>query len=394
MIGTFDRDDVGEAWVAYEWADRLSRCHDLTVLTVYRREQGHVSPQLPSARVIEFREAWTSRRWARLNSMLKPDYIPFYVRARRWIKQAMAAGETFDIAYQPVPTAMRYPSPVAGLGIPYVIGPVGGSIETPAAFGTEDTAPWFVGLRALDRARLRYDRLLRRTYIEAGCVLGSGPYVRGQLADIPLRRFEVMIDSGITEMPQLDDSPAAERPVRFLFVGRLVRTKGVRDAIRAMSRVPDLDVSLDIVGQGYDSDACAALIEELGQQDRITMHGQRSKEEVAAFYKRSDVFLFPSYREAGGIVVAEAMSYGLPLIVASVGGPAYTVDDTCGVKIDVTNPAQYARDLAAAIRLFATDPDLRGRLSAGARRRGSEIGLWENKVRRMNSIFDEVMAGH
>ena len=50
--------------------------------------------------------------------MLKPGYVPFYFRARRWIRQALARGERFDLAHQPVPVAMRYPSPVRRAGHP------------------------------------------------------------------------------------------------------------------------------------------------------------------------------------------------------------------------------------------------------------------------------------
>ncbi len=110
---------------------------------------------------------------------MQPGYVPFYIRARRWLRKRLAEGEQFDVAHQVVPVAMRYPSPAAGLGIPLLIGPVGGSLESPPAFADEEGAtPWWQRLRALDAWRIRRDPLLRRTYESAACVIGVAPYVQ------------------------------------------------------------------------------------------------------------------------------------------------------------------------------------------------------------------------
>ncbi len=97
---------------------------------------------------------------------------------------------------------MRYPCPARGLGLPYLIGPVGGSLESPPAFAAEEgTAPWYVGLRRLDALRIRVDPALRDTYEQASCVLGIAPYVKDFLAGTAIRRFEVMSETGISELP-------------------------------------------------------------------------------------------------------------------------------------------------------------------------------------------------
>jgi glycosyltransferase involved in cell wall biosynthesis len=64
---------------------------------------------------------------------------------------------------------------------------------------------YYMQLRRLDQFRFRSDPWLRTTYAQASCVIGIAPYVKDVLADI-----------------------------RLLFVGRVIRTKGVRDAIRAL----------------------------------------------------------------------------------------------------------------------------------------------------------------
>lgn len=392
FVGPYDRDDVGEAAIAYQWAHRLGRLYKITVLTYRKRDSPQAFDQLPGLRVVEWREPPLLGRAERLNSMLKPAYVPFYMRARRWIRAAIARGEHFDVAYQPVPVAMRYPSPIAGLGVPYVIGPVGGSLDSPPGFDDEGSAPWFVRMRALDAFRLRHDPLLRRTFESADCVLGIAPYVDQLLSGVGVRRFEVMTDSGIDELPVAVARPHHPGPLRLLFVGRLVPTKGLRDLIRAMAATRDLPVSLDILGQGFDLGYCQNLVTDLGLKERVRFHGQRPRNEVDKFYADADIFVFPSYREAGGIVVTEAMSHGLPLIVADRGGPASTVDESCGIRVPVTTPGEYSTAIGHAIRMLVQRPELRAELGAAARDRVMTVAHWDAKLERLCGILDDIAA--
>jgi glycosyltransferase involved in cell wall biosynthesis len=387
---TVDGTDVGEAWVAYQWARRLSVRHDTTVLTYRKRHRPSAVPQLPRARVIEWTEPPLLGRNERFNSLLKPGYAIFYYRARRWIKQALSGGEKFDVAHQPVPVAMRYPSPFAGLGIPYVFGPIGGSLSTPPDFDTEDTAPWYVGMRRIDSLRLRHDRWLRRSYEDAACVLAIAPYVMDSLGRLRIRRVEFMPETGLDCLPETSPNQDVRHEVRLLFVGRVVRTKGVRDAVRAMALVPELDLVLDIVGDGYDRKPCEALVAELGLGERVRFHGAQPKVDVDKFYDAADIFFFPSYREPGGNVVFEAMGHGLAMIVCDRGGPGNVVDSTCGIRVSAQSPDEYPADLADAVRELVLKPDLRAAMGKSARSKVASMGLWEHRIAAAEEIYDDI----
>jgi glycosyltransferase involved in cell wall biosynthesis len=386
---TADGDDVGEAWVAFQWASHLSARHELTLLTYRKRGRPAIAGQLPDARVVEWEEPPLLGRAERLNSLLKPGYFLFAWKARRWIKNADARGEKFNVAHQPVPVAMRYPSPLAGSSIPYVIGPVGGSLESPPAFAQEDTAPWFVGLRKLDRFRLRYDKVLRSTYEQAACVLGIAPYVAEHLKDLNIRRFEQLSETALKELPPAPTRRHSGHRVRLLFVGRVIRTKGARDLIAALAKVRPT-ITADIVGDGYDLPACRRLANSLRIADRVRFHGSLPRAEVNNLYKAADVFVFPSFREPGGNVVFEAMGYGLPLIVCDRGGPAGAADERCALMVSAERPDQYASDLANAITRLASDSKLRDRMGRAARKRVTEVGLWATKIRKVEQIYAEV----
>lgn len=386
-----DRDDVGESWVGYQWVHRLSRRHHVTLLTYHKRDRLPPSRNLPSTRVVEWPEPPLVGRAERLNSLLKPGYLPFHRKARRWIADARARGEQFDLGFQPLPVAMRYPSPLCGSGIPYVLGPLGGSLDSPEPFRTEeDTAAWYTDLRRLDALRIRRDPWLRRSYLDADCLLGIAPYVADFLSGLPLRRFETMSETGLEELPEPTDRAGRPDPVRALFVGRLIRTKGVRDAIRAMDRLRELPVVLDVVGEGPDRAACERLATELRLSDRVRFHGWQPRENTAEFYRAADLFCFPSYREPGGNVVFEAMGHGLPLVVCRRGGPGAAVDDSCAVLVDASSPEQLARDVASAVERLVRDPALRLRMGDAARSRVTETAMWERKVDQLDELFDQL----
>ncbi|SDU50393.1 glycosyltransferase family 4 protein [Jiangella alkaliphila] len=386
-----DGQDVGESWVAYQWASLVAQRFDLTLLTTYKRGHVPTSQQLPGVRVVEWSEPPLVGRVERLNSLMQPAYAPFYRRARGWIRGRLRAGERFDVAHQSVPVAMRYPSPARGLGLPLVVGPVGGSLESPPGFVAEEGAtPWYQRLRALDGWRIRRDPLLRSTYESAACVVGVAPYVQEFLGDLTLRRFEVMSETAVHDVPPPVDRTARTGPVRLLHVGRTIRTKGLRDVIRALADLRDLDVVLDVLGDGNDRAACEELARELGLGDRVVFHGVVPRAEVDGFYERADAFVFPSYREPGGNVSLEAMSYGLPVVVCERGGPGANVSDACGFRLAAVSPAQLAADCAAAIRKLAEDRELRLRMGAAAREHVSITHLWQHRLDRMSELYASV----
>ena len=391
---TCDGDDVGEAWVAFQWVRRLAEFHDVTVLTYYKLGRTPASVQIPNARVIEWPESTFFARYERFNSMLKPSFVAFYRKAHRWILEALARGEEFDLCHQVTPVAMRYPCPALGVGIPFIIGPVGGGLKSPPAFVKEEsTAQWFVGLRAIDWWRIRFDPFLRRSFTDAACVLGIAEYVR-QSIPYPIRRFEILSETAIESIPTLVERRGKDGagPLRLLFVGRLIRTKGARDAIRAMSELADLNVRLDIVGDGPDHGECEGLSKSLGLENRVFFHGSQPRDVVDQFYDRADVFVFPSYREPGGNVVFEAMAFGLPLVVVDRGGPGAAVDDNCAIRLSAKSPTQLSSDIAAAIKRIASTPGLLDSMGRASIRRVHQVGMWDAKVATDGEIYDDILS--
>ncbi|MFK7871006.1 MAG: glycosyltransferase family 4 protein [Roseobacter sp.] len=389
-----DGTDVGEALIAFKWAQALSGLVDLTVLSFQRPDRADLSSQLPGARVVTWPEPAWARKHERLNAMLKPAWPVFARRVRRWIRTAKQSGECFDLAHQLMPQAARYASPLRHFDVPYIIGPLGGALDTPDAFRSEaSTAPLFTRLRALDRFRFRHDPWLRDTYARAACVLGVAPYVRDVLAEVPLRRFEPVLELGIDCVEPVKERSAVPGCLKVLHVGRGVRTKGLRDTVRALVLLKDLpEVTLTSAGAGEEIDICHAEAERLGVGDRVTFLGRISRDAVEALYASHDAFCFPSFREPAGGVLYEAMRHGLPVITADRGGPAWIIDPSSGIKVPVTHPDDFAKTIASAIRDLACAPDLRSRLGKGARAKVAREGLWPAKAASLVALYRDIIA--
>lgn len=389
----FDEHEIGEAVMTFKLVRELCELADVTVLALECIKGPPLAQQLPRAEVITWREPPIYRKHERLAAMLKVSTLYLVGQVERWIREALAAGRTWDIAHQLSPSAPRYYTALRKFDIPYVIGPVGGALETPQAFKHESASEaWFTKLRFVDQLRFKYDPWLRAGYSRAAMVLGVAPYVRDVLRAVPMQRFESFLGIGVDGVSDVAREVRPTGPIRLLHIGRGVRTKGLRDVVRAMALLERKDIFLTSIGHGAETEFCKKLATELGVAGQISFRGQLPHREIAEQVAASDIFVFPSFRESMGIVLFETMSAGLPIITARKGGPDWIVSEDCGIKIDVTDPQTMPRDLAAAIARLADDPALRQRLGAAGKEWLRTEQMWPVKARVMCDRYYEALS--
>jgi glycosyltransferase involved in cell wall biosynthesis len=108
---------------------------------------------------------------------------------------------------------------------------------------------------------------------------------------------------------------------------------------------------------------------------------------VEVHYCLSDVFVFPSMRDSGGLAVLEAMAHSLPVVCTDLGGPGVIVNNRCGRV--VLTLGRSREDLVAscadALREIITAPELRDGLARGARTRAREFNF-QNLVRSIHPL--------
>lgn len=177
----------------------------------------------------------------------------------------------------------------------------------------------------------------------------------------------------------------------LLFVGYLHAEKGLAEAIVMMRRLARADVALHVVGAGPDEAAMRALAESTGLSSTIFFHGYRQSAELPLYYAAADVLVFPSTVEVYGLVMAEAVASGLPVLASNLaGGTVDLVDD--GVNGLTVDPLD-ADAFAGAVAMLADDPALRARMGAASLARFRERLSTDNSAARWADAIDAVLAG-
>lgn len=388
-----DGHDIGESLTAYQLLRELSKAIELTVLALECTKGPPLRNQLPDAEVVVWDEPVALRTFERMRAMLRPNILLVSYFASRWVRDQFRKGRSWDVAHQLLPAAPRYPTIFRKFPIPYLIGSLGGALPTPTAFASEcSSAQWYTHLRRLDSWRFRYDPFLRSSYSKAEIVLGVAPYMAETLKTVPIKRFEPYLAIGVDDVEAPQTRKGGVDCLHLLHVGRAVRTKGLRDVVRAMAHLTDRPgITLTSIGGGEEVDICRRTAENLNIADRVTFLGKLPRDEIEEYYKKSDVFVYPSFRESMGGVLFEAMRWSLPVVSVRNGGPDFIVkENQTGLKVDVTDPEQMPRDLADAIKTLHDRPELRMTLGDGGREDLIKNHLWSVKVTDMVRLYQEV----
>lgn len=158
-------------------------------------------------------------------------------------------------------------------------------------------------------------------------------------------------------------------PRYFLYVGRLVKAKGVFELLEAYTQLDTKvrkKVGLVFVGDGADRAELTKRASRI-EPGTIQFTGFVHREGLSNFYALADALIFPTHSDTWGLVVNEAMSCGAPVIVTSVAGcVADLVEDGWnGFVIPPRDPA----NLAGAMSRLASDSELRTEMGSRSRRR-------------------------
>jgi len=151
-------------------------------------------------------------------------------------------------------------------------------------------------------------------------------------------------------------------PRYFLFVGRLVRSKGVFDLIEAYRSLPSElreSISLVFAGDGPMRAELEALAREI-YPGCVHFPGFVHRDELATYYALAECLVMPTHTDPWGLVVNEAMACGLPVICTNVAGCAADLIRENGILVASANVVQ----LADAMQKLATRPDLRRYMAA------------------------------
>ena len=274
-------------------------------------------------------------------------------------------------------------------------------------------------------------RIVRTVLPSIDLFIGCSEYItariRGRYPEIAGRCHTVFNGVDPNRFTDSRTGRATERGSQILFVGRLSPEKGIHILIDAFRRLLERfpDSRLDLIGaagllpysyylgltqdrpslslhQFYgvtlwgkikrqllqkNTSYLAELRNGLSQeiQRRITFHGPIHNRDVAEFYRKADVFVFPSvWNEPFGLPTIEAMASGLPIVATRGGGtPEFLKDGVSGILVDRGN----FQALAEAISKLLIDPQLRTRMGEAGRALVLKSLTWDRVAAELGSYY-------
>jgi glycosyltransferase involved in cell wall biosynthesis len=392
-----------EPGVGWRWAQALAQRHDVTVLTherfrdrIQAHQQHHDLQPHPGPTFVYLGqrepEAVMQRR---VDSQL--HYLLWQQRARPLVRRLLAE-QPHDLIHHLTWGSLRLPTALAGLGLPLVVGPVGGGDDAPQAWMR--SWPWAERLRYAARSAWialgRIDPVARRALAGSTLILAKTEATRAALPGFAQGRTQLALEIGC---PPVDDRATVRvRPpgqvLRLLYAGRLIGGKGVVYAVDAVLELARAGhpLTLDVVGEGRLEPWLRRRIVRSGgaASAAVRLHGARPHAAMGAAYRAADLLLFPSWHDSSGNVVAEALAHGLPVLCLDRAGPAALVDDRCAERIATTglDEAGLVQALAARIAWLLEHPTRLQAMSAAALERAREIA-WSAQIERACRLIEQ-----
>ncbi|MGW6911225.1 glycosyltransferase family 4 protein [Streptomyces sp. NPDC054940] len=179
---------------------------------------------------------------------------------------------------------------------------------------------------------------------------------------------------------------------RLLCVAAVTPRKGQHRLVEALASVTDLPWSCVCVGglnqdPGYVAEL-RSLIAKHGLEDRLILAGPQAGAELDASYNTADLMVLTSYAETYGMAVTEALARGIPVLASDVGG----VPEAVGVAPDggvpgILVPPENPAAIAAELRGWFGEADVRRRLKAAARGRRAALNGWAGTARSLAAVL-------
>lgn len=133
-------------------------------------------------------------------------------------------------------------------------------------------------------------------------------------------KIRVLTDVGVDNLSTNSNKQINYEYKNVLFVGRFLYRKGISLIPLVARELKDEKVNFIMVGDGPELTRFKQKIKELGVEHMFSFTGRIKKVETEYYYKLSDVFLFLSFRESSGNVLAECLQHNLPVICFDTGG--------------------------------------------------------------------------
>lgn len=215
----------------------------------------------------------------------------------------------------------------------------------------------------------------RFSFNQARVITCGSNYLRDQLSQLAVAdpaRIRVIpmpvnpLFENVAQPSPIRHRAVISSPFAILSVARLTQQKSLDTLLDALAllRTRGIDAHLKIVGDGHQRPALEQKTRDTHLENNVQFMGMLPQADLPSLYAQCDVFVLPSLREGMGLVLAEALLCGAPVIAANSGGiPDLVQEGVTGLLF----PERDANALANALEKYASDPALAARLAANGR---------------------------
>lgn len=317
--------------------DMAARGHEVYVLTRSDKRE-----EIEAYRAVHPNLAYPEFRYQPLSKVAEACKGPLYsLRAKMWCSDASATVCALckdlhpDVVHQLTPVEFRAPVDLTDINAFKVLGPVGGAGDMPNAFDRylRFADRCIEGLRAHLNSRAVREPATKRAYAAFDVVMAANEETR--VAVSPLCSHDVVLHSEVAVkrlFPVMEPVQRAGNELVIGFAGRLHYRKGVAFLLDCVQRM-STPFRLLIAGDGPERERIETLVRERGLTDKVDLLGRVPYDKMAEFYRRIDVLAFPSFREATGSVIIEALAAGVPVVSLGIFGASVVLADNPGFLV-------------------------------------------------------------
>jgi glycosyltransferase involved in cell wall biosynthesis len=229
----------------------------------------------------------------------------------------------------------------------------------------------------------------------AAAVITTSEWARGRLQNL----YELPSDRVHVAEPGVEAAPLAtagdDGGGSLLCVAAVIFEKGHDVLLSALEQLRDLTWRCLCAGSLERDPAFAETIRrralEAGLGDRLLLAGVRTGADLDHLYAAADLLVLASRTETYGMVVTESLARGLPVLAAEVGGLTEALGrDANGIRPGLLVRPEDPAALAAALRAWLCDAELRTRLRQAARERRRSLHGWSTTASVLAAVLAEV----
>ena len=231
-------------------------------------------------------------------------------------------------------------------------------------------------------------RRFTQIYYKADYFIAPSDGIRNLALKSGIKKEKLKVIYNFISGEYFENQPNYDNKGYFLFVGRLGKDKGVQYLIDAMTKVPK-EIELHIVGEGPAEEEFKEICRK-NNLDNVKFLGHKSGVELREEYKNCIASVVPSYwYEAFGLVIAEAFSFGKPVIGSNIGAIPELVED--GKTGFLVKPGS-SQDIADKIQYLSDNIDLSREMGKNARQKAEKLYKPELHYNKLIEIYTQAIG--